>query len=266
MTETPNKHLADKNVLLTRSLETAEENAKLFTDLGARVFFFPTLDFKEAEDYSLFDKFINSGEGIDFIIFTSVNSVKYFSERIKALGKTLNYDEIITVTIGKKTASVCNELGIPVSYISQHQNAKFLAEYFDMIDVNKKCILYPTSNLANSFLTNFLNKRGARIKTFVLYETTLPSKELIEKYINNLNVVKFEWIVFTSPSSFRNFLTIAKHYNTKNVLCDNIVSIGDTTSSEIIRNNYKPLITASENSMEGIIEAIINYYKSKGIN
>ncbi|MHC1738902.1 MAG: uroporphyrinogen-III synthase [Ignavibacteriaceae bacterium] len=266
MTIIPNKYLENKNVLLTRSIEAAEESSKLFSELGARVFFFPTLDFKEAKDYSLFDKFVMSGEEIDFIIFTSINSVKYFRERLRILGRTLNYDEIVTVAIGKKTASVCKESGIPVSYISRHQNAIFLAEYFDMIDVNKKCVLYPSSNLANSFLTNFLAKRGANIKTFVLYETTLPSEELIEKYTDNLNSLQFEWIIFTSPSSFRNFLTIAKHYNTKNVLSDNIVSIGETTSSEIMRNNYKPVITASENSMEGIVESIINYYKSKGIN
>lgn len=266
MTVIPNNFLANKNILLTRSLDAAEESSKLFIDLGARIFFFPTLEFKEAKDYSLFDEFVMSEEEIDFIVFTSINSVKYFSERIKNLGRTLNYDEIVTVAIGKKTASVCKESGIPVSYISRHQNAKYLAEYFDMVDVAKKCILYPSSNLANSFLTDFLSKRGAVVKTFILYETTLPSEELIEKYIDNLNSLKFEWIIFTSPSSFRNFLTISKHYNIKNVLSDNIVSIGETTSSEIIKNKYKPLITASENSIEGIVDSIIDYYKAKGIN
>lgn len=266
MTAIPNKYLVNKNILLTRSIEASKESAKLFRDKGANLFYFPTLDFKETKDNTAFDKFIMSGEGIDFIIFTSVNSVKYFGERLRLLGRTLNYDEIVTIAIGVKTASVCEESGIPVSYISKHQNAKFLAEYFDMVDVDKKCILYPTSNLANSFLTDFLVRRGADIKTFVLYETTLPSEELIEKYIDNLNSLEFEWIIFTSPSSFRNFLTIARHYKTKNVLGDNIVSIGETTSSEILRNNYKPVITAAENSMEGIVESIINYYKSQGIN
>jgi len=257
------RFLANKKILITRSLDTAKETTKIFEDFGASVFLFPALDFQPVANCPGFDDLVKLKEKIDFIIFTSVNTVIFFDRRLKSSGADLKYDKIRVITVGKKTASVCEKLNIPIGYISPHQNAKCLVEYFKKADIKGKLVLYPCSNLANNFLPNTLSSMGATVKAFVLYENSIPSEEIIKKYIDNLGNADYDWVVFTSPSSFRNFLTITKEHKIKNVLRDNIVSIGETTSAEILNNNYVPFITSSENSIDGIIESMINYYKSK---
>jgi len=255
--------LSGKRILLTRSPSSMEDCAKLFEAEGGTAVSFPVIDFIPADDFADFDEFFLARENIDYIVFTSVNSVRYFTERLSLLKELPDYERINIIAIGRKTASVCEEAGIRVGYTSPKQNARHLADYFRMLDVKGKTVLYPTSDLANDYLQNALSLMGAYVKKFVVYRTMKPSEEVINKYLVNLREGKPDWVVFSSPSSFQNFISITKEHGINDVLGDNIISIGETTSAEIVKHGFRPLITAEDNSMEGIVKSLVNYYKEK---
>lgn len=64
--------LKNKTVVLTRTVEQSAESAAAFTELGAKVIIFPTLEIVPPSNWKSFDEIILDKNKIDFIIFTSV--------------------------------------------------------------------------------------------------------------------------------------------------------------------------------------------------
>ena len=68
------------------------------------------------------------------------------------------------------------------------------------IDLQGKRILLPRSSLPNPFLKEALNAGGAHVTEITIYENTKPPKR-------DLPSVRIDGVIFTSPSTVRNFLT-----------------------------------------------------------
>ncbi len=76
--------------------------------------------------------------------------------------------------------------------------------------------------------------------------------------MNTIKKDQYDFILFTSPSTFENFSS----YFSKNELQKiKIASIGSTTSSHITNLGYKPMVTAGKSNVEGLRDAILDYYK-----
>ncbi len=67
--------LKNKTIVLTRTVEQSKESASIFSQLGANVIVFPTLEIVAPNSWESFDELILSDQKIDFIIFTSAHAV-----------------------------------------------------------------------------------------------------------------------------------------------------------------------------------------------
>jgi AcrR family transcriptional regulator len=109
--------LKNKTIVITRTVEQSKESSAVFSELGAEVIIFPTLEIVPPSSWKQFDEVVTDKNKIDYLIFTSGHSVKMFLERIKELNITFNFNKIKVVAVGSKTAGVCKELNIPVNII-----------------------------------------------------------------------------------------------------------------------------------------------------
>jgi uroporphyrinogen-III synthase/AcrR family transcriptional regulator len=254
--------LKNKRIVVTRAVETSKDSAEIFIQLGADVITFPTLDIVPPDNWNQFDEFILGKNKINFIIFTSAHAVKMFSKRLEELNFKINYSKIIVVAVGNKTAAVCEKYGIPINIIPKNFSSEGVVYELLKFRLNKKVIFIPRSAIGREELPNNLAELGAIIKSIPVYNVAVPSQECLAPYIENLKKSNPDLFIFTSPSTFENFLQILKiadpvRYFGKSA----IAAIGPTTKSAIENRNLNIDVMPEEYTIDGLANAIVNYYK-----
>jgi uroporphyrinogen-III synthase len=254
--------LKNKTIVITRAVETSKESAEIFIQLGANVITFPTLDIVPPDSWNQFDDFILNKNKIDFIIFTSAHAVKMFSKRLEELNETINYSTVKVVAVGNKTSAVCERFRIPINIIPKNFSSEGVIFELLKFKLNKKNIFIPRSAIGREELPVGLEELGANIYSVPVYNVAVPSEESIVPYIDKLKKSRPDLYIFTSPSTFENFLQILKINDPAHYFSDALIAaIGPTTRIAIETRKLKVNIIPDEYTMEGLAKAIVNYYK-----
>ncbi len=254
--------LKDKTIVITRSIEQSKESSEIFSQLGARVIIIPTLDIVPPDSWQQFDKIISKKDNIDFIIFTSAHAVKMFVKRSAELNVELNFKKIKIVAVGSKTANVCEKLGVPIHIIPKKFSAEGVIIELSNYDLDGKVIFIPRSAIGREELPDELEKLGAIIKAAPVYNVSIPSEEKIKSYVEKLKESNPDLFIFTSPSTFKNFLEILKIKNPVEYFKGiDVAAIGPTTKTELEKNNLKVTVMPEEYTIEGLANAVVEFYK-----
>ena len=255
--------LKNKTIVLTRTVEQSKESALALTRLGAEVIVFPTLEIIPPSNWDEFDLVMQKPENIDFIIFTSAHAVQMFRRRCEELKINIDYENKIVVAVGNKTSSLCKEFDIPVSVIPSKFNAEGVVEELSKFEMTDKFVFIPRSAIGREELPKGLKELGAVIKSIPVYRVSLPTKEHINANLEVLHKSKPELFIFTSPSTFENFLQIVNVVNPAEYFKGyDIAAIGPTTRTAIENRRVKVTIMPEEYTIDGLIKKIIEYYNS----
>jgi uroporphyrinogen-III synthase len=253
--------LKNKTIVITRALETSKESAEFFIRLGADVITFPTLDIVPPDNWNQFDEVILNRNKIDFIIFTSAHAVKMFSKRLEELKESINYAMVKVVAVGNKTSAVCEKYGIPINIIPKNFSSDGVIVELLKFKLNKKIIFIPRSSIGREELPGGLKELGAIIKSVPVYNVAVPSEQDIAPYLDNLKKSKPDLYIFTSPSTFDNFLQILKITDAARYFSGALIAaIGPTTRIAIESRKLKVNIIPDEYTIDGLAKAIVNYY------
>ena len=257
-----NLPLLSKTIVITRTVEQSKESALEFIKLGANTIIFPTLDIVPPDNWQPFDDVVKNKEEIDFIIFTSKHAVEMFSNRCDELKIHFDYDKINIVAVCSKTAASCTEFNIPVSIVPKTFSGEGVVEELSKYDIEDKVVFIPRSAIGREELPHGLSDRGAILKTAHVYNVTLPAKKTIEQNIKKLNKTKPDMFIFTSPSSFKNFIKLLDITNPVQYFSSfDVAAIGPTTKGVIETRNVKVNVMPDEFTIRGLVKAIINHYK-----
>lgn len=180
----------------------------LFTGLSKERFFlegicvhFPLIRISPLSGYKEFDSHLKNISDFDWLIFTSRYGVKYFFERLAALGldsRSLGLSQI--AAIGTSTKNALMEHGINPDLIPKEESSAGLVREFNKINLKGKKIFLPRSDLSDKGLTDRLKIMGAKVKASVAYRNEMPEN------LPDLKLESFDEIIFTSPSGVRNFM------------------------------------------------------------
>jgi uroporphyrinogen-III synthase len=255
--------LKNKTIVITRTVEQSKDSALALTRFGANVIVFPTLEIVPPSNWDSFDSIILKPDEINFIIFTSAHAVEMFSMRCGELNVDVNFEKINVVAVGNKTSSVCRKLNIPVNIVPEKFSAEGVIEKLSKFDLKEKIVFIPRSAIGREELPRGLKDLGAVIKSVPVYNVSLPTKEHIKNNLEKLNNSNPDLFIFTSPSTFENFLQIlnvinpAEYFNKYDV-----AAIGPTTKATIENRRVKVNIMPDEYTIDGLIKKIINYYNT----
>ncbi len=253
--------LKNKTIVLTRTIEQSKESAAIFSELGANVIVFPTLEIVPPNNWDNFDKVILSSQKIDFIVFTSAHAVTMFIKRCNELDKKIDLNKIKIVAVGSKTKSVCEENKIKVDIVPRKFSGEGVVEELSKYDLKDKLIFIPRSAIGREDLPNGLEDLGAKIITVPVYNISLPSKESLLQNIEQLNSSKPDVFIFTSPSTFENFLLIMNINNPISFFKNyDVAAIGPTTKSAIENSKVKVSIMPDEFTIRGLANKMIEFY------
>jgi uroporphyrinogen-III synthase len=171
------------------------------------------------------------------------------------------------VAVGSKTYSVCERNNIPVHIIPQKFSGEGVIEALSKYNLQDKTVFIPRSALGREDLPHGLSELGAKIKTAAVYNVSLPTKEYISDSVKKLNTGKPDLFIFTSPSTFENFLQIMNINNPVSYFKGfDVAAIGPTTRSAIESKRVKVNIMPDEFTIQGLVKKVIEYYKHNSSN
>jgi uroporphyrinogen III methyltransferase/synthase len=179
----------------------------LFTGLSPERFFIkgnyfhlPLIKIDPMGDYKEFDNHLENIKDFDWIIFASRYAVEYFFSRLKALGcDSRLLSKIKIAAIGNSTKNRLLDSAIFADLVAKNESSDGLIEEFRKIDLNGKKIFLPRSDISDKGLTNELEKLGAKVTASFAYRNIMPND------LPDLDLKFFDEIMFTSPSTVRNF-------------------------------------------------------------
>ncbi len=253
--------LKNKTIVVTRTVEQSKESSSALTRLGADVLIFPTLEIVPPATWETFDSIVSTPREIDFIIFTSAHAVEMFSSRCDELNVKMDYNKTRVVSVGNKTSAVCKRHHIPVHIIPKQFSAAGVVEALSRYNLKDKVVFIPRSAIGREELPRGLKDLGAVIKSVAVYNVSLPTKENIKKNIAKLKSTSPDLVIFTSPSTFENFLQILEIKNPTDYFKKyDVAAIGPTTKAAIEKKKVTVNIIPDEYTIDGLIKKIVSYY------
>ncbi|MBK7631648.1 MAG: uroporphyrinogen-III synthase [Ignavibacteriales bacterium] len=253
--------LKNKTIVLTRTIEQSKESSAIFSALGAEVIVFPTLEIVPPNSWDRFDEVMLSSKKIDYVVFTSAHAVTMFLKRCNELSKKNDFNELKVVAVGNKTKSICEENNIKVDIVPKKFSGEGVVEELSKYDLKDKLVFIPRSAIGREDLPKGLEELGAKIIAVPVYNVSLPSKESVLQNIEQLNSSKPDVFIFTSPSTFENFLIIMKIDNAIHYFKNyDVAAIGPTTKSAIENSKVKVSIMPEEFTIQGLANKMIEFY------
>ncbi|MBL8228805.1 MAG: uroporphyrinogen-III C-methyltransferase [Bryobacterales bacterium] len=241
-----------QRVVVTRSRGQASQLSEKLAVYGADVAEFPVIEIVQPADSSAIDEAIARLAGYDWLIFTSVNGVKYFLERLDASCADLRRVRGKICAIGPATKRALEELHLKVDLLPKEYVAESMVEAFAAHDLAGKRVLLPRAAVARDVVPVELRARGAVVDVVEAYRTVVPevsadtNAEVFER--------KPDWVTFTSSSTVKNFLALAGRERLEGV---RVASIGPVTSETARKHGIEVAIEAAEHTMDGLVRAIL---------
>jgi uroporphyrinogen III methyltransferase/synthase len=256
------KPLFGKGVVITRPEKQADDLAQLLINEGANPIHFATIKIVPPPDWRELDAAIKNLEDYDWLIFTSANGVAFFFERLFAKVKDIRDLKGIKICcIGPATAQQVQSKGIRVDLVPKKFISEGILESFSGTNLKGKKILLARAAEARDVLPDGLKKLGAKVDVVIAYETVSSGKkknELEELFKEN----QVDVITFTSSSTVNNFVKImGRNFSLPKGV--KIACIGPVTAASAKKAGFFVDIHQEEYTMEGLIEALINYFEKK---
>ena len=254
--------LTDKKIIITRALEQTSEAREIFRKNGAEVFDLPSLVIGPPDDWGPLDGALKEITTFDWIIFSSANGVRNVDDRMKEIGLSLSEisENIKIAAVGRKTASLLEEMDVKVSFVPPSFVADSLVEYFPQNQKGLKLFIPRVQTGGRSILSDSFKLKGAEVTEVAAYESSCP-KDIPQKTIDALNSGQIDIIAFTSGKTVINTVSLfTKHFGEnwlKLIKKIQLVSIGPQTTISCKNLIRKPDKEASPHDLEGLLQACL---------
>ncbi len=286
--------LAGRTVALTRSPERAGAMLAALESAGAEAVLVPVIDFEIPADTDEFDTEVLrlAGGGFDWLVVTSVTTVRALVPRPAALG--LAMDRVVpgstrVAAVGATTRRALEAEGIGVDLVPVGESSAqgLLDDWPDAgagagagseadADDEAVSVLLPQADIADPALRDGLRHRGADVAAIPAYHTVnypaRPEHRLVQplamaaesqrpasvavlsaaEFAARQQGGKLDAVVLTSPSAARRVREECSQWNS----LVKVVAIGRPTSAEAVRCGFPVAAVAPEPTPEGIVTAL----------
>lgn len=253
-----NRPLFGRRIVVTRARTQAGDLSRELEALGAEVVEFPTIVIRPPDSFAPLDKAIRELDGYDWLVFTSVNGVEAFVERLGEHGMDLRAvpHGAKIAAIGPATAESLRRAGLRVDVIPREYRAEALLEEVGGRSLQGKRILIPRAKVAREVLPESLREAGAEVDVPPAYES-VPSDEGSESLAARLEVGEIDCITFTASSTVENFVRAFGEERAKRLAAGaSVACIGPITADTARGYGLEVAVEAEEYTILGLIEAV----------
>jgi len=251
--------LFGKRILVTRPEDQAAGFIRALSELGAQCLLFPTIKIIPPSRWEGLDRAIEGLSRYDWILFTSVNGVKYFFERLHVAKKDVRYLQGIKIgAIGPKTSVALMDRGVNPDLIPDRYWAEGVVEALEEYPIEGKKILLPRPAIARDYIPKKLKSLGAIVDEVEAYQTVQPeySQDQLSELFN------IDMITFTSPSTVTNFLALFEGTSIyEEISKADVACIGPITARKATEAGLKVTVAPDEYTVDALVRAIVEFYE-----
>ncbi|WP_197460519.1 uroporphyrinogen-III C-methyltransferase [Thermodesulfatator autotrophicus] len=253
------KPLFGKRIVVTRTRAQASQLVESLEEYGAECIEIPTIKIVPPDTFEPLDRAIEQIETYDWLIFTSVNGVNVFFERLFGKGKDArSLARAKVAAIGVATADLIKKYGIAVDLLPEEFRAEGLLEALLKEDFSGKKVLIPRALEAREILPEKLREAGAKVEVVPAYQTVLPEEEAAR--LRKELAQGVDLITFTSSSTAKNLLKMLGSDAQELLSGVTLASIGPITSETLRKSGFPPQIEAKKYTIPGLVKAIVEYF------
>jgi uroporphyrinogen III methyltransferase/synthase len=256
-----NRPLFGKRIVVTRARKQASDLVEKLSRLGAACIEMPVIEIRPAKDLLLLDDAIRKIGQYSWLVFTSVNGVDIFFDRLYSLGlDTRALGGLKTASIGPATALRMKQNGLNADIVPESYRAESVIKAFENQDVTGRKILLPRAEGARPVLPRELSKMGAQVDEIISYRT-VQGQAGAEDLAKELKSGLVDMVTFTSSSTVKNFMALLPEKKAADLLSGTtIAAIGPITADTASEMGLKTDVIADEYTIEGLCKAILEYY------
>jgi len=250
--------LFGRRVVVTRARAQAGELSVELEKLGAEAFEFPTIEVRPSDDFGPLDEAIRDLDSFDWLVFTSVNGVEAFLERLGHHGLDLRAvpRDAKVAAIGPATAERVGKAGLRVDVVPREFRAEALIKELSGDELAGKRVLIPRARVAREILPEKLREAGAEVVVPPAYES-VPSSEGKDELARRLEAGEVDCVTFTASSTVENFVGVFGEGEAGRLLAGTRVAcIGPITADSARRRGIRVDAEAREYTIPGLVEAV----------
>jgi uroporphyrinogen III methyltransferase/synthase len=258
---TSEKPFGGRRIVVTRARQQAGGLAQRIEALGGEVIEFPTIEIRPPASFAEIDRAVQRLNAYQWIIFTSVNSIDPFLERLRLAGKSVSdLRDAQVVAIGAATAKRLSAAGVAVAVIPSRYQAEGILESLDASVLAGNQVLIPRAAKARDVLPETLRQWGATVDVVEAYRTVAPAFEgaAIRQRLQQGGI---DMITFTSSSTVSNFAQLCGNDSLAALVgTAAIASIGPITAQTVEELGGHVAVMAREFTVDGLIAAMIEFF------
>jgi uroporphyrinogen III methyltransferase/synthase len=248
--------LFGRKVVVTRAAEQAGELSDRLRALGADPIELPVISLAPPLDPGPLDRAIENLATYDWLIFTSVNGVRFFLDRLDQSRFDLRSLKARICAIGPATRRAIEALHLKVDLMPEEYVAESLVKAFAGESLAGKEVLLPRAAVARDVIPEEFSKLGAQVDVVEAYRNIVPQNAPERARETFGGAKKPNWITFTSSSTVKNLLALVGKEALEGV---RIASIGPVTSSTLCAHGLTVDVEAKQFTIDGLVDAILNH-------
>ena len=249
--------LFGQRVLVTRTRQQASVLSKRLQALGAEAIELPTIRIEPPASWAPLDAAVAGLSGYDWIVFTSVNGVEAFWQRLQRAGLDARaLHGVRLAAIGPATASALEDCGLRADCVPREYVAEAVAA--ELGNVAGRWVLLPRADIARPALAVLLRAAGANVEEVDAYRTVRPETEpeALHHLLSRVSVA-----TFSSSSTVRNLAEMATEagLDLREELSEaTIACIGPITADTARELGLPVHVVARQYTIEGLVEALLD--------
>jgi uroporphyrinogen III methyltransferase/synthase len=262
--------LFGKRIVVTRPREQAGEVVEALEQLGATVVEAPTVRIAPPSDYAPLDEACATVGTYDWVVFTSVNGVDYFFQRLLIGPQDVRaLAGVRLCAIGPGTAERLTRHGLKVDLMPTEYRAESVLEALRASgDLTGKRFLLPRADIARELLAEELRRSGAEVTEVTAYRTVPVELDENEPDIYRMLLDKqVDVVTFTSASTVRNFVRRYGQEAVADLLRSvDVASIGPVTAEAAQQCGLHTSIMPAEYTIPALVRAIVEHFEQGAAN
>ena len=255
------KPLFGRSVVVTRAREQASGLAATLAELGAEVVQCPTIRIAPLEDTASLDRAVRELAGYAWVIFTSVNGVRFFWKRLRAAGLDARaLGGRMVAAIGPATAAELELHGVHADFVPEKYVAEGVVEgLLARGSLEGARVLIPRALVAREVLPEALAAAGALVDVVPAYRT-VPDASRGEEVIARVEAGTLDCVTFGSSSTVENFLAIVPADLLKAHPSVKLAAIGPVTARTLARHGLPCDIMPTVYTIPALVQALVDTY------
>jgi uroporphyrinogen III methyltransferase / synthase len=257
------KPLFGKRIVLTRAQEQAREFSQLLAAYGAEPVEVPTIQIVPPVSWQPIDDAVTRLNTYQWLIFTSVNGVKPFMERLHVARKDARaLANLRLCAIGPRTAQELGVYGLTPDVVPSEYQAEGVIASLTHVGIRGSHILIPRAEVAREILPEQLRACGATVDVIPVYRTIAPAVD-VASLTQQFHEGQVAVATFTSSSTVRNFVEVFGGQDAVRSLVARVViaCIGPITARTAEECGLTVTVMPDENTVPALTEAIVRYFK-----